>query len=356
MKKQHLLIIFVGLLFIFVMLLAVISRKTTNSSIRNKQYSDILAGSVHDAAKTIKTENYRMNRGVWRTQDDIDATISALYTNIASNLNLNPGAELNIERVKQRIPIIMLIDVEGFYITYNALYDQYGNSDLPVSYADYSSTVTSGLNTWTETLSSSSIRYFLTDYIEVLASNKELYTGRREDVISQLVEDGVFSSELNFLADDIVFYDSKLQAIASRCQDTLNYYLNTQKINVDDYFVGYDVTLALADGEIWARSITNPTLVAFYQGEQDYIKGKNMISYAYASSEITNTLLYFIDGDYYYRLNSPSVVETTTTVTSHGGESVTVTTYTHNGNPIIYFYGTIEECAALGALPAPGEF
>lgn len=331
----------------------IVTQRTTTTSVTNTEYANALTSATLDAAKTIKTENYRSNKGCWRTTDDIDMTLSVFYKNLSRNFAINP--EIGENAMKDKVPIVMLIDVDGFYLSYNAVFDEYGNTVVPASYSELNTV--SDIYTWTENLGASSIRYYLTDYIDVVAANNITYSGQREEVIKLLTNDGVFTSELSFLNNASKFEEYKSVAIAKRCEETFNYYINTQMINVNRYLTGYDITFPAAAGEDWARSLTNPTVVAFLQGKQTSANGNFLNEFAFAAGEISAATMFFIEGNYYYRLNGPSVVETTVTTTIYGtGETKEVTVYTHNGVPITNFFTSMEQCAELGALPAPGEY
>lgn len=330
----------------------IVSSRTTTSSVTQNEYSHDLAEACYDAAKTIKTENYAINKGVWREKEDIETTLDVFYTTLSRSFAYNK--EIGEEYMKEKTPIVMIIDIDGFYISYNAAFDTYGNSDLNPLYREPD--VITDINTWSENYGGSIVRYYLTDYIDVTTPGNVVYSGRREDVVNKMSLAGALNSNIAFLADEARFEEHKNHSIIQKCEDTINYFINTQRINVNRYLTGYNVSLTETKGESWQRMIQNPTVVAFMQGKQDAVNGNFLNEYAFAAGELTYSKLYFIEGDYYYSLTGSQIIETTTTVTTAGGETFTTTVYTHNGVPITKFYTSMEECAAQGAVPAPGEY
>ena len=352
MKLHNWLIIFLALFFLAFVFFEIVSSRTTTSSITQNEIAHDLAEACYDAAKTIKAENYSINKGVWRNQADIETSLDVFYRTLSHSFAYNP--EIGEEYMKEKTPIVMFIDIDGFYVSYNAAFDQYGNAELNPLYRE--ANVITDINTWSVPYGNATVRYYLTDYIDVTTPSNVVYSGRREEVVKSLNAAGALSGQLSFLQNEASFEENKSHAILQKCEDTFNYFLNTQKINVNQYLTGYNVTFTETKGESWQRMITNPTIVAFFQGNQAVANGNFLNEYAFAAGELTYSKLYFIEGNYYYSLTGNQVVTSTTTITTAGGETFTSTVYTHNGVQITKFYTSAEECAALGAVPAPGEY
>lgn len=351
MKLVHYIIIFLALVLGIFVFYEIVTFRTTSSSITNNEYATAVSSAAYDAAKTIKTENYEAGRGVWRTQNDRLKTIGTFYSSIARSFGYN--AEIGEIYMKEKTPFLALVDIDGFYISYNASFDDYGNSVVPDAYD--TPDVLTEINTWSKAYGSTNIRYYLTDYIDVTAGNV-VYSGRREAVVSELSRNGLLVSQISFLADETQFTEERNYIIVKRLEETINYIINTQMIAVNPYLTGYNVTLVKAEGEDWQRMINNPTVMAFMQGEQNVVNGNVLNEYAFAAGELTASKMYFIEGPFYYALDGNQVVKTTTSVITNGGDPVVSTVYTHNGVPVTNIYTSMEECAALGAVPAPGEY
>ena len=70
-------------------------------------------------------------------------------------------------------------------------------------------------------------------------------------------------------------------------------------INQNSY--RYDITFPYSSGQDFSRFIDEPTVLAFFQGNQsDYAYSGQIHLYAIAGSEITDNLLYYIKDGYYH--------------------------------------------------------
>lgn len=197
------------------------------------------------------------------------------------------------------------------------------------------------LNTWTETYAGNIVRFYLDDEVAVTLADYGYFTGTREKVFAALTDAGR-TAGLEFLGDKEQFAEARIAAITNRIEDTINYILNTQTVNVDSYNTGYNVTLPRLSGEDWSRMIKNPTVISFLQGKQQVIGTRIHNIYAYASGEFTGFYPYFIaDGEY------RSCKELTKEVTEDGN-----IIYTWMGVPVTRYFYSMKACAEKGAVPA----
>lgn len=352
MKLHHYIIIICSFIIVAFVAFNFITQRTIAVNQTNIEYANYLTAACHDAAKTIDIDKIDESVGVWRNRSDIDYTLSIFYETLARNFG-SKGDILG-DIIKQKTPFVALIDTNGFYISYNAVFDKYDNSVISASSEDVN--VVSEINTWTETVGTCIVRYYLSDYVQIILDNNEVYSGNRYNVYKQLSLSGLLIPELDYLINDNDFNNSKNHAIITKIEQQLNYYANTQLINVNDYCTGYNITLPEIEGEYWARMIKSPSVISFMQGEQQILTGNLLNVYAYAAGELTSKIPYFVDSDdYYHRLDNELVTTVNTTVTINGVDT-TVIEYYFNGNPITEFYSSMEECAKAGAVPAPDEY
>ena len=351
MKLSNLIIFFSAVLLAVFIFYNYVTQRSSAYNRTNIEYANSLTAACHDAAKTINIDNLEQEYGVWRTTAEKEHTLNIFYESLSRNFG--ESGEMLSGRMKEKTPIVVLVDTDGFYISFNAKFDDYGNAIVSNAYEE--ANVITDINTWTEQTGSYIIRYYLSDHIQVTTGNGTVFAGDRHNVYRDMAHAGALSSAISFIADDVKFNEYRNVVVAKKLEEQINYFLNTQFINVNPYFTGYNVTIPALEGEDWARNIDAPTVISFMQGNQEPLNGNMLNVYAYASGEITAKHLYFIEGDYYYKLDGNSIVTTTTTVTING-VTTTITQYSHNGIPITNFYTSMEECAALGALPAPGEY
>lgn len=346
MKLHHYIIMFVAFVFSFFILYNYINQRSVAYNRTNIEYANALTSACHDAAKTINADNLTYNAGVWRTRADIERTLSAFYETLSRNFG--GTSDLIGLSMQEKTPFVLLVDVDGFYTSHNVVFDEYGNATVPWNFEGVNAV--SGLNTWAKSYGNYIVRYFLSDYIEVTTQSGNKFAGLREAAVSQMQAAGTFSNAtLGFLLDEDQFKEEKSVVITSKLEKQINYLLNTQKINVDRYYTGYDVTMPASIGEDWSRLTKNPTVISFMQGNQEQLDSHSLNVFAYAAGELTQSNIYFVDGDLYYPLDAAT--RSTVTVTVNGKNSEK-TVYTFNGNPITAFYYSPEEAAATGATPA----
>jgi len=351
MKLTNYIIAFVAAIFAAFILYNYVTQRSSAYNRTNIEYANSLTTACHDAAKTINTDNLAPNEGVWQTRADMNYTLDIFYETLSRNFG--ESGEMLAEIMKEKTPIVVLVDTDGFYINFNAAFDKYGNAVVSPAYEK--ANVITSINTWTDKYGSYIVRYYLSDYIQITTNNGTVYSGDRKDVYKAMSSAGAMSSSITFIADDTKFSEYKNVVIAKKLEDQINYFLNTQFINVNEYFTGYNVTIPALSGEEWARLIKSPTIISFMQGNQETLNGNMLNVYAYASGELTPKHLYFIHDNYYYRLDSDLVVTNSTTMTING-TATTITEYLFHGSPITKFYTSMEECAMAGAIPAPSEY
>lgn len=345
MKIQHYVLIFIVLLFGFLVFYRYQNQLSLAYERTNTEYAQALTAACNDAAKTIKTSNLTDSDGVWETKDDINHTLEVFYETLSRNFGFS--GEMLSETMKEKTPFVILVDIDGFYISFNAVFDDFDNANIPSNFDGHN--VITDINTWTEKRGSSIVRYYLNDYVQVTASNNKLYEGDRSDVFKELSSAGVLSSDLAYLNNETLFDEAKNHTIVNKLESEINYFVNTQIVNVSKYFTGYNITLSEVPGEDWSRMIKNPSVISFLQGQQQHFGGKTFNVYAFAGGELTNKTMYFIEGTLYYPYDGN--VQETTTTTVINGVTVPITTYTHNGVPVTNVY-TLEQCVKLGATPA----
>lgn len=344
----------IGFVSVFVAIFIFYNFVTQRSSAYNRtniEYANDLTAACHDAAKTINLDNLEINEGVWQNQKEMEFTLQIFYETLSRNFGAS--AELKAQQMKDQTPCVVLVDTDGFYISFNAVYDEYNNAVIPNSFEG--TNVITDINTWTEQVDNCIVRYYLSDYIQVTTNTGKVFAGNRKRVYQDMIAAGMLTSNMTYLVDDVKFDESKNHTIISKLEKQINYFINTQFINVSDYNTGYNITLPELTGEEWSRMIKSPCVIAFMQGNQESVNGNLLNVYAYAAGEISAKYLYVIDNGYYYRLDGNSITTNETTVTING-TTTTVTEYLFNGTPISNFYTSMEECAALGAVPAPDEY
>lgn len=341
MKIHHVIILSTALALLLFSISLLRGKKLAQYENANMIYACKLQSACYDAAKTINISFIRDCAGVWDSHTARELTLEIFYKSLALSLDRDNSTR---NEIAESTPIVILADNGGFYISYSAGFDRQGHVLVPATTDPRS--VTSGLNAYAGTYAGATVHFFLSDYVEVILPSGEYLSGCRQDVYDNLPEN--VKENLSFFSSDTQFDEYRTEAVALRIEENLNYYLNTQLVNVDAYNTGYQVSVPRQDGEYWARSIKGPSIIAFFQGEQDYLNGKLLSSYAYAAGEMSACDLYFIHNGFYYRVNDSLDIQK---VLENG-----IYKYVYNGTQINQFYTSMAECAATGAAPAEQIF
>lgn len=323
------------------------TQRSSAYSRTNIEYANALTAACHDAAKTIRMDLLGEYQGVWRLKSARNRTLNMFYSTLSRNFG--SVTAMKEEEMKEKTPIVVLVDVDGFYISYNAAFDEYGNSETLFAYDKVD--VVSSLNTWSEMRGTAVVRYYLSEYVDVTLPNGTIWSGNRKSVYDSLHEAGKLTADLAYLNNGDEFRERKQNCVASKLEKQINYYLNTQTINISKYNTGYNVTMPASIGEDWARMTKNPTVIAFMQGNQEQTTGRILNVYAYCAGELTNANVYFIYDGYYYPITAATKTDRTVTLGVSATEYVQTTVYVYNGTDITKFYFSEEDCAAEGALP-----
>lgn len=341
MKIHYVAMIAVALAVLFLSLCLLQSRKTAQYENASTGYAEKLQSACFDAAKTINMTSLRDGKGVWDSFLARDLTLDIFYRSLALNLNREDASR---NEIAEMTPIVVLADNGGFYINYSACFDPFDN--IKISDTADGRSVTSAMNTYAESFGNIAVHFYLSDYVEVILSDGSYICGTRQEVYDDLPVEA--RNTLSFMSSEFLFDENRAETIASSIEEALNYYLNTQFVNEDAYNTGYQISIPRTSGETWARSIENPTIIAFLQGEQDYLEGRLLSTYAYAAGEMSVGDLFFIQDGLYYRVDGSIDIQK---VLENG-----IYRYFYNGVQIDQFYTSMQECAATGAVPAEQIF
>ena len=340
MKIHNVMILVLGIFVAFFLLFSYQNQTAVHYSYRNTEYAEKLTSACYDAAQTISADFVGKPTGCWDDSSSRTETLLIFYKSLAQNLDMD--TEVRIRGIKDYTPFVLLVDNPGFYISYNACFDDYGNAIVPEDLESVN--VVSELNTYTGTYDGHTVRFYLNDYVDVTLSDGSFLDGKRTEVFEKL--SGSAKTALSFLNDTEAFGQMRVEAVSGKIEQVINYYLNTQMINVSAYNTGYQVALPQLSGEDWSRMLAHPTVISFAQGEQEPVDGRILNVYAYAAGELNEKYLYFIMDGEYYCIDKDLKSQIQKVAEGNG------VAYYFNGKRIDCFYTDMEECARKGAVPA----
>lgn len=316
MKLSHLVVLFAFVCLSFFLMFSLSVDKTSLAGNNNTKYTNMLITACHDAAKHIHFST--TSQTTMETTDKRNDVIDAFYKSLSLSLNI-PDTEENRIRMLLRVPVICLIDINGYYIYYNDYYLTDTNEEL-------FKTIETPINTWSYQEINYICQFTLSDYVTVI--NKDTghtYSGNYDKVYIE--------TQLPVLKDYETFEQTRNKTVVESINSTLSYYINNYNALSKDLNFQYTFMMPSVKGEDWSKMVSNPSIIGFLQGIEISDLKKSINLYSIAGGEVTKTGEYIceksaLDGLTYY----------------HSSDCINLT-----GNGVCY--STKEQCAKKGAYP-----
>lgn len=340
MSWSNVIIFFLSIFFCLYSVIFVNTKIESGTNRANNLYARYVASACKDALEMTSLRNIEIKdvqqdtvKRIWKDVQAREDTVNKFYQSFGLCLNKNGTGFYN--ELEIMTPVICLVDIDGYYISYNAAFDNNSNSN-----DEYENVHNiNALNTWSQPIGTYVVRYYLSDNVQVIAQDGKIYNGNRKKVYSDIAD-----PSLEFLVMDEIFEDSKNSCIIQTLNEQINYYLNALNHNADSYDTQYIVNLAEVKGDTWCGLIDEPAICAFVQGKTFNIRNKKASVYGFGIYEIGEPLHYFIldNGSsltyycYEEKAMQNNIIETDTF------------TY-YQGNEIKKLYSSKQECAQEGA-------
>lgn len=411
MKFSDYLIIFIFIFAAFGIIAFYGINTESKAGIASNEYSAKLTAACEDAIKTINTENIEKN-SLWGEVSERTKTLDTFYTTLRMGFNVKNTNQDN--ELKVYIPVVCLIDLDGYYISYNSAFDDSGQivrlaSDED-SYAEDSQTMTvSPLNTWTDSVDGYIVRFFLNDYIEI-TKGTVTYAGKRPEVLKKVskAETNSIDTLKKLLSQDDYYDIYRSELITDEINKNIEYYINQQNVMAKALDISYDYdipyfkykdgekievdsstgeyTLPKVEAEDWHRALQRPTVISFLQGIQMRTREEFVNVYSLAGGELIKQQNYFIEEEIdestgkvkvdsdgnpirRYHILEEGIcdevtvekkierhrisvnVTTASDLTNPESEEYKDVIWTCNGERITNIYSSMEDCAIRGAYP-----
>lgn len=294
------------------------------SYVVNHEYTTATKSSVlssmENAAKDAKYLEYNTTNQLFNTAAKRQNAFNSMLETYQSNFGFSSDAYHTINRY---LPVVCFVDYDGYYFNYTDLFKE-GTNRIVSKYDNTSSElqrIETDINFWTfysDTAKNAfklntspySIRFYIGDNVTVtdMDSEDKSYTGNRIKVYKTICgERGeiLYNNKgeaayapLAFLVDDEKFYEIRDNTIINDIEKGFSYYINNfnQTINTDA--ISYNISFAYTRGQDNTRSIENPTILAFLQGDEAYNALGKYTIYAMSASEISKSKSYYIAEDY----------------------------------------------------------
>ncbi len=367
LHKSNFIMIFYVLVFASLLLLFIRTDAVTQASKQNIEYGRKLTSASHSAMQSLEPQKVMAGKYIWSNKEDRKKAIETFYY----SLNQSFMNSTNNDRIQVTTPIVLLIDTDGYYIGYNALFNSENMLD-PSKENEYADAIqVSELNTWSEELYGCYVRYYLNDNVIITDPIGKTFKGDRHLVADQLKSLGYSDAFVEYLnGTEHVIADAgplhtdyigekvevnKTDIIVDKTQNTLNKYINEYNYSAGNNGGGYKIVMPNISGEMWHRLLENPTIISFIQGH-NIDTGKEVINtFAYSGGEIIKADKYFIT-DVGLSKKYHSMRECLKTSELKKETDGTYKYTAHDGSYDVIvdkFYFTMQECAEQGASPCP---
>ena len=281
-------IIFLSLLYAFFGIFSA-SHDITNNNLKvNSQYTEFLTTAVKDTADQMASQ---ADQGlVLKEKSDREQAVNTFYNSLA--LNFGYDTDEDILKLQSYVPAIVLVDTNGYYICYNAPYDDAnGIPRLRRMITD--------INTWAVTTEHFLIRYYLGNKVDVTVLSDitvngtdykagEIISGQFYDVYSKLSDYNGELSKNGFgpIGKKSDFEKARNAVIIPDIQKKTEYFINSQNKAVQSLGTTYIFEMPLTKDDDWSRALEHPTCIAFLQGLQTSNSDKYLNIYALGGGEV----------------------------------------------------------------------
>lgn len=336
MSYYDIIIFFLSIFYAFYMTVFIRTNVENSVNEANRQYAAYAASSCVDAfEQNVPVNLFRKGlisekQRVFKDASVREGVVDTFYTSYGLNLNHMGKSFYDYREITT--PALFLVDRDGFYACYNAGHDFDQSVTSPDSEVMHGIT---SLMPYAEKKGSYTVRYFLSDYVEVIKPDGSMLRGDRREVATLSGD-----ASLSYLMDNDLFLEERTECVVNRLEEQFAYYANNNNTSVDMYNVHYSVNFSRAQGDTWCGLIDEPTVMAFIQADDYVILGSSLSVYGQANSSLIKPVHYFIHSDGYYYCYEDLL-----------GSGRIDTSYPmyYQGQEIKKFYYSPESCAREGA-------
>lgn len=314
MKITDLAIIFVIITIPFVFLLRLDCDNLELSTYKKIEINRILDCAVEDGVADLIEVGGDKQLIVYKNK-----AVHTFYNSLFLNFDVI-GDEIAQKKITGYIPVIAVIDYDGFYILSN---DQYTDKDgykiiKPI---------------WKEKKPYSKI---YDNYVISFTLNENVklydtlagafYSGSYKDLKS------IINSPI--IQNDVLFEDVRRRTIVEALKREINFRINKHNEIARQFGITYNFTLPVIDNEDWYNSVDDIGMLVFFQGFPIGVGNERYNNYALGGARIVKPIKFYIQK-----------------------EDLGITYYHKEGCPRLKIKTITEEsqinCAKKGALPCP---
>ncbi|MFV0342609.1 MAG: hypothetical protein ACK5JH_06905 [Anaerocolumna sp.] len=277
----------------------------------NKALDSSVDNGTHNLVEVDSKRNIVLNK-----EEAVERFFYSLYANFGV---VDDGIQQRI--LREHVPILLITDVDGFYIYYKELYESEGNQIIGARWSEKYPYVYEDNN----------YIYKFTLEDEVTLYHKE----REERITGNYKELGLLYTDSVVNNEDT--YDTiRRLAIIEEMEKWMNFYINQYNSIAYECGITYQFWLPRVEKTDWYRTIDDISMFVLFQNYPYHVGSQDTYNrYAFGGARISKSSKYFIkeidDMRYYHKANCTYAWEA-------GLENA---------------YYTKEDCALEGAFPCP---
>lgn len=297
MKWTDLIIIFVIFTIPFLLLIQIQTNNIESNINKKIELNHILDAAVEDGVSML-VEGGDGHKLLLNKEKCIMSFYNTLFINF--NIIDDPYAK---SRIMGYLPVIVIIDYDGFYIFGRESYiGKNNNSEIKSVFQPKRMFIYKKENyIYGFTLSN-----YVTVYDTVL---NKFYEGNQID-LKDKINDTV-------LQDNINFENIRRRTIVNILQEEINLYINLHNDIAKQYGISYQFSLPVIKEEDWYNTVDDIGMLVFFQGMQTGIAGEYYNSYAFGGAKVIKREGYYLQVDaikdikYYHKESCKNLIDKT---------------------------------------------
>lgn len=272
----------IAMLFIFIIAPFIILMKINLDSLENSTYRTIELNRIIDTA----VEDGASNLVEIGSNNELiinkERAVQTFFNTLSLNFNMTHTSYSN-SRLMAYIPVIAIIDYDGYYILSNHSYvaDDGHNYIGPIWKPKRYYTYDKDDYIYQFTLDS--------DVTVYEKSTNTFYEGHYRDVKKKVTSD--------IMSDQQLFHQIRKRTIVDMIVEDIDYYMNANNKVAKQYGITYHFSLPFIDKEHWYNTVDDVGMLVFFQGLPLGLDGQVYNHYALGGSRIAKGNRYFAEKD-----------------------------------------------------------
>lgn len=295
MKITNLAILFVILIIPFVILLDIKANNLNSLTLKKLEYNKKIDAAVDDGVHNLVELD--SNREIVLNKE---SAIEQFYNTLYANFGMTDDF-VKQEELKAFIPVILITDADGFFLSYSQEYKENGQTLIKQNWTDKIA--------YTYDDSKYQYEFYLNNYIKIQdKGTMEWEEGDRNDLKTKF--------PLSILADDKMFDEIRRRTIIGLLDTYMSFYINKHNAIASHFGIQYEFALPVIEKEDWYRTIDDISMLTVFQG-YPYGAGTQDVynRYSIGGSRINKDDAFYLEKEeksgriYYHKKSCTKLVE-----------------------------------------------